>query len=153
MSEFGAIFMRALTIFAAFAALAMTGCAPDPELRVDDAYVRLAATPKNPAAGYFTVVGGPKTDRLLSVSSPVVIRAEMHESMAGQSGMMSMKPIEGGIEIPAGRAIEFKPGGRHVMLYNVNPGIVPPRTLQMIFTFASGERITVDAQVKRAGDE
>ena len=67
--------------------------------------------------------------------------------------MMSMKPIEGGIEIPAGGAVEFKPGGKHVMMFNVNPGIVPPRTLPMIFTFASGERITVDAEVKRAGDE
>lgn len=145
--------MRALPTLAAFTVLMLASCAPDPELRIDDAVVRLAATPKNPAAGYFTVVGGPKADRLLDVSSPVVIRTEMHESMAGHSGMMSMKPIEGGIEVPAGRAVEFKPGGKHVMMFNVNPGIVPPRTLQMIFTFASGERITVDAQVKRAGDE
>jgi periplasmic copper chaperone A len=144
--------MRALPTLAAFASLLLTSCAPDPELRIDDAYVRLAATPKNPAAAYFMVVGGPKTDRLLDVSSPVVIRTEMHESMAS-GGMMSMKPIESGIEIPAGGAVEFKPGGKHVMMYNVNPGIVPPRTLPMIFTFASGERITVDAKVKRAGDE
>jgi periplasmic copper chaperone A len=144
--------MRALPTLAAFASLLLTSCAPDPVLRIDDAYVRLAATPKNPAAAYFMVVGGPKTDRLLDVSSPVVIKTEMHESMSS-GGMMSMKPIEGGIEIPAGGAVEFKPGGKHVMMYNVNPGIVPPRTLQMIFTFASGERITVDAKVKRAGDE
>ena len=141
--------MRALALFAA---LTVAGCAPDPVLRVDDAYVRLAATPKNPAAAYFMVVGGPSADRLMDVSSPVVIRTEMHESMTS-GGMMSMKPIEGGVEIPAGGAVEFRPGGKHVMMFNVNPGIVPPRTLPMIFTFASGERITVDAEVKRAGDE
>ena len=141
--------MRALALFAA---LTVAGCAPDPVLRVDDAYVRLAAAPKNPAAAYFMVVGGPSADRLMDVSSPVVIRTEMHESMTS-GGMMSMKPIEGGVEIPAGGAVEFKPGGKHVMMFNVNPGIVPPRTLPMIFTFASGERITVDAEVKRAGDE
>ena len=149
--------MRALALIAA---LTVAGCAPDPVLRVDDAYVRLAAAPKNPAAAYFMVVGGPSADRLMDVSSPVVIRTEMHESMTSggpstSSGgaMMSMKPIEGGIEIPAGGAVEFRPGGKHVMMFNVNPGIVPPRTLPMIFTFASGERITVDAEVKRAGDE
>ncbi len=135
------------------AALMLASCAPDPVLRIDDAYVRLATTPKNPAAAYFMVVGGPKADRLMDVSSPVVIRTEMHESMAGSGGMMSMKPIEGGIDIPAGAGVEFKPGGKHVMMFNVNPGIVPPRTLPMIFTFKSGERITVDAVVKRAGDE
>jgi periplasmic copper chaperone A len=141
--------MRALTLLVA---LTLAGCAPDPVLRVDDAYVRLAATPKNPAAAYFMVVGGSKADRLMDVSSPVVIRTEMHESMSS-GGMMSMKPIEGGVEIPAGGAVEFKPGGKHVMMFNVNPGILPPRTLPMIFVFASGERISVDAKVMRAGDE
>lgn len=139
--------------FLPIAAIMLVSCAPEPELRIDDAYVRLAATPKNPAAAYFMVVGGPKADRLMDVSSPVVIRTEMHESMAGSGGMMSMKPIEGGIDVPAGSGIEFKPGGKHVMMFNVNPGIIPPRTLPMIFTFRSGERISVDARVKRAGDE
>ena len=141
--------MRALPVLAA---LMLTSCAPDPVLRVNEAYVRLAATPKNPAAGYFTIVGGPKADRLLDVSSPVVIRTEIHESMAS-GNMMSMKPIESGVEVPAGGVVEFKPGGKHVMMFNVNPGILPPRTLPMNFTFASGERITVDAKVLRAGDE
>ena len=139
--------------FLPIAAIMLVSCAPEPELRIDDAYVRLAATPKNPAAAYFMVVGGPKADRLMDVSSPVVIRTEMHESMAGSGTMMSMKPIEGGIDVPAGSGVEFKPGGKHVMMFNVNPGIVPPRTLPMIFTFRSGERISVDAKVKRAGDE
>ena len=139
--------------FLPIAAIMLVSCAPEPELRIDDAYVRLAATPKNPAVAYFMVVGGPKADRLMDVSSPVVIRTELHESMAGSGGMMSMKPIEGGIDVPAGGGIEFKPGGKHVMMFNVNPGIVPPRTLPMIFTFRSGERISVDAKVKRAGDE
>jgi periplasmic copper chaperone A len=145
--------MRAMPFFAAITVLALAGCAPEPQLRVDDAWVRLAATPKNPAAGYFMVVGGSKTDRLVDVSSPVVIRVELHESMGDHSNMASMKPLDGGVEIPAGGAVEFKPGGKHAMMYNVNPGILPPRTLPMIFTFASGERITVDAKVKRAGDE
>ena len=143
--------MRAFALTAC-AAMFLTSCAPDPVLRVVDARVRLAATPKNPAAGYFTVVGGPKADRLLDVSSPVVIRTELHESMK-MGAMMSMKPIEGGIEIPAGGVVEFKPGGKHAMMFNVNPGIVPPRTLPMIFVFASGERITADAKVLLAGDE
>ena len=141
--------MRSLTVLAA---LVLASCAPDPVLRVDGAWVRLAATPKRPAASYFNVFGGPKADRLLSVSSPVVIRTELHESM-NQGGMMSMKPITGGIDIPAGGAVEFKPGGKHAMMFNVNPGIVPPRTLPMIFVFASGERIAVDAKVVRAGDK
>lgn len=141
--------MRGLSLIAA---LALVSCAPDPVLRVDDAWVRLAATPKAPAAGYFTVYGGPKEDRLLDVSSPVVIRTELHESMTG-GGMASMKPITAGVDIPAGGTVEFKPGGKHAMMFNVNPGIVPPRSLPMILVFASGERIMVDAKVVLAGDK
>jgi periplasmic copper chaperone A len=141
--------MRALAILAA---LTLAGCGPDPVLRVDGAWVRLAATPKAPAAAYFTVYGGPKADRLLDVSSPVVIRTELHESMMG-GGMASMKPIEAGVEVPAKGTVVFKPGGKHAMMFNVNPGIVPPRSLPMIFVFASGERIQVDAKVLLAGDQ
>jgi periplasmic copper chaperone A len=141
--------MRALVLLAI---LSLAGCAPDPVLRVDGAWVRLAATPKSPAAGYFTIHGGPKADRLLDVSSPVVIRTELHESMTA-GNMSSMKPIESGVDVPAGGTVEFKPGGKHAMMFNVNPGILPPRTLPMIFVFASGERITVDAKVALAGDK
>ena len=145
--------MRAFAIVAAVSAVTLASCAPDPVLNVRDAWVRLPAAPGNPGAAYFYVSGGPKADRLMTVSSPVVIRTELHESMAGHSGMMTMKPIEGGVEVPAGGFVEFKPGGKHAMMYNINPGIQPPRTVQMIFTFASGTRITADAQVKRAGDK
>ena len=132
--------------------LILTSCGPAPVLRVDGAWVRLSLTPTGAAAGYFTVYGGPVADRLMDVSSPVVIRTELHESMT-HSGMASMKAIEGGVNIPAKGLVEFKPGGKHAMMFNVNPGIVPPRTLPMIFVFASGERITVDAKVLRVGDE
>jgi periplasmic copper chaperone A len=142
--------MRALLALAALVAL--VGCTRAPVLAVDGVYVRLNAVERGPAAAYFTVHGGPQDDRLLNVSSSVVIRIELHESMAS-GGMASMKPIEGGIPVPAGSTIEFKPGGRHAMLFYVNPGIKPPRTLPMEFTFASGNRILVDAIVKLAGDE
>jgi periplasmic copper chaperone A len=143
--------MRLLAALAVMSAFVLGGCDRAPVLAVDGAWVRLSATPRGPAAAYFTVHGGPTADRLMEVSSPVVIRIEMHESMKNGS-MMSMKPIAGGIEIPAGGTVDFKPGGRHLMLYYVNPGILPPRTLQLTFSFASGERIVVDATVARAGD-
>jgi len=146
--------MRLIAAATVLATLALgSSCAREPKLSVDGAWVRLSAAPRGPAAAYFTVHGGPKADRLTEVSSPVVIRVEMHESMKGMGNMMSMKPITGGIEIPAGGKVEFAPGGKHLMLYYVNPGILPPRTLELNFSFASGERIVVDATVARAGDK
>lgn len=143
--------MRGIGLLVVFAA-ALAGCGEAPKLYIDNAWVRLAATPGTPAAGYFTMHGGPVEARLMDVSSPVVIRTELHETMTGGGGMASMKPIEGGVAVPANGKVVFGPGGKHLMLFSVNPGIVPPRKLPMILTFANGERIAVDAVVYRAGD-
>ena len=145
------------TMLLALAVLA--ACSEEPkQLYVDNAWVRLGATREIPGAAYFTIHGGPADARLVDVTSPVVIRTELHESMTsgpstrpGQA-MASMKPIEGPIPVPANSTVEFRPGGKHVMLYNVNPGIVPPKTLPMNLTFADGTKLIVEAKVYRAGD-
>lgn len=140
-------------------ALVLLGaCSETPkELYVDNAWVRLGATRANPGAGYFTIHGGATDARLVDVTSPVVIRTELHESMSSPStgsgqAMASMKPIEGPIAVPANGTVEFRPGGKHVMLFNVNPGIVPPKTLPFNLTFADGTKLIVEAKVYRAGD-
>ena len=143
--------MRRLVLAALLPFVLLAGCNKKPVLAVDGAWVRLAATPKSPAAGYFIVHGGPTDDVLTAVSSSVVIRIEMHESMAS-GNMTAMKPLAN-VPIPAGGQVEFKPGGKHLMMYYVNPGILPPRTLPLTFVFKSGERIIVDATVARAGDK
>ena len=141
--------------FAALAALALTACSKEKaELNVTDAIVHLPAVPRGPAAAYFTVHGGPTSDRLMDVVSENAIRAELHESMSGGAGgMATMKPIAGGIEIPAAGLVKFAPGGKHAMFFDVNPALQPPRTMPIEFVFASGARIDVDAVLKRPGEQ
>jgi copper(I)-binding protein len=63
-----------------------------------------------------------------------------------------MKPIAR-VEIPAKTDVVFAPGGRHVMLFDVNPGIKPgERTITFTLTFADGTRILQNAAVVGAGD-
>ena len=73
--------MRTLGFLTVVAAMALSGCVKPEGLHIVDPVVRLASNPKAPAAGYFTIKGGPTADRLLSVSSPLVIKIELHESM------------------------------------------------------------------------
>lgn len=132
-------------------ALASTGCAKEEELQVTNAWVRMSAVPNNPSAAYFTVRGGPEEVQLISVSSTVAIRSEMHESMTGHQGMAGMKPISS-VPVPAHGTVEFEPGGKHVMFWNINPGIKPPKTMPLVFAFSNGERIEVAAATIAAGD-
>jgi copper(I)-binding protein len=127
-------------------ALLVTGaCQQKKEIRVTGGWVRLSAVRANPSAAYFTLHGGAKDATLVSVTSPVAIRAEMHESM-NTGGMMSMAPLKT-VTLPASGTIEFKPGGKHVMLYYVNPGVKPGWTMDLRYTFADGLIVVQRAKV------
>ena len=52
--------------------------------------------------------------KLVGVSSPVAGVAELHE-MKMDGEVMRMRAIES-LDLPAGKPVEFKPGGYHLML-------------------------------------
>lgn len=133
------------------ATLALAGCAQEKQLYVSDAWVRLAAVDGRPAAGYFTVHGGPTDATLVSVATDVATRTEMHESRMAQGGGMTMDAINS-VPIPALGELRFAPGGRHAMLFNVNPVVKPGGTLLFTFTFADSTRIQYKSRVIAAGD-
>ena len=141
--------MRIVTALTA-AAMALGACGQPPQIYVDKGYVRLGASPRSPSAAYFTLHGGASDATIIAVSTEVAIKTEMHESMM-QGNVSSMKPIDR-LPLPAETRIEFKPGGKHVMLFDMNPGIKPGRTIPLVFTFANGQRIEYDAKVIAAGD-
>lgn len=133
------------------AALALAACQPKAEdVRVDDAWVRLSPVAGNPAAAYFTVHGGAKTDRLVAVTSAKAARVELHENVM-DAATMTMRPIES-VEVPAGGEVRFAPGGNHAMLFDVAADVKPGATMPLAFRFASGRTIEVAARAQGAGD-
>jgi copper(I)-binding protein len=143
--------IRGLAAAAALALpLALAACAnPDP-LYVDQAWIRLSPNKDNPAAGYFIVHGGPVPVQLRDVITDRALRVEMHES-AQKDGVTKMAPITS-IDIPAGADVAFAPGGRHIMLWGINPAAVQEGEMPLTFLFSNGDRIIVDAVVQKAGD-
>ena len=76
------------------------------------------ATPKGStvAGGYMVITNkGTAADRLIGGSAAVANRFEVHR-MAMEGGVMTMRPVEGGLEIKPGESVELKPGSFHVML-------------------------------------
>jgi len=143
--------MRLPALAAALAlAVSLSSCAEDEYLYVDKAWVRLPAVPGNPGAAYFTIHGGPDDETLLSVSSPIAIRTEIHESMSA-GGTMSMKPVES-VAVPAKSKVEFKPGGMHVMLFDLRRNVKAGDVVRLDFTFASGRQIYIEPRAQAAGD-
>ena len=133
------------------AAMALASCSPPKELSVDGAWVRLGAVTGRPATAYFTVHGGPTPTTLISATTDVAIRSEMHETM-DKGGMSTMTPLAK-VEIPANTDVAFAPGGRHVMLFDMNSGIKPADRVTLTFAFADGTRIINNATVVAAGTQ
>lgn len=86
-------------------------------LRVRDAFSYPTPAPGVPAAGYLTLVNtGKKGDQLLSVTSPVIDRIEIHR-MTMRSGVMEMRALDKPLALAANKTVLLAPGGLHLMLF------------------------------------
>ena len=130
------------------APLLLAACADPPPLYVDRAWVKMNPNPKAPSAGYFTVHGGPVPVELRGVMTDRALRIEMHESLES-GGMMTMKPVDS-VAIPAKTDVTFAPGGKHIMLFGVNPEAVAQGKIPLTFLFSNGDRIIFDAVIQKA---
>lgn len=116
-----------------------------------NATVRLAAVPGGPSAGYFTVSASLDHVALESVSSPKAARIEMHETMH-EGSMSSMRPLDR-IPVRDGEEIVFAPGGRHLMLFGIDPALKPGDQIPLVLHFAKSGVAAVDARVIGPGEE
>jgi copper(I)-binding protein len=98
------------------------------------------------AAVYLTFVNdGAKSDRLLGVSTPVADRAGVHgNEMMG--GVNHMHPVEG-LDLPAGKTVELKPGEMHIMLEGLKRPLKDGEMIPMTLTLANEGEVKVEVMV------
>jgi periplasmic copper chaperone A len=125
----------------------LASCSPAPQLYIDDVVLKLSPVDSNPSALYFTVKGGPKDVYLEEVVSESVIRSEMHNSGTDpKTGMMTMEPVER-VLIPAKGKVEFKQGGKHVMMWGVNTVARRLGEIKTEYVFSNGDRLQATGDV------
>lgn len=114
---------------------------------VNNAWVR-AAVPGQSATGAFMSITAKENMRLMGVASPVAGVAELHE-MKMDGGVMMMRAVEGGLEIPAGKTLELKSGGYHLMLMDLKKALPKDSTvpLTLVFKDAKGAESRVELQL------
>ncbi len=85
------------------------------DLTLHQPWIRAVPAGAGAAGGYVIITNsGSSDDRLLSFESAIAGHTEVHE-MAMNSGVMTMRELPGGLPVPAGRTVELKPGGYHLM--------------------------------------
>jgi len=121
------------------------------DLAISAAWTR-AMLPGQPAGGgYLTIAnGGAVADRLTAAESPAAGKVEIH-TMSVVNDVMTMRPVEGGLEIPAGGTVELKPGGLHVMFMQVTEPFREGGTVPVTLVFEKAGRVEVPFPVRPAG--
>lgn len=100
------------------------------------------------SAAYMVIENaGRADDRLVSVSTEVAGVVEIH-TVEMQDNVMRMRPLENGLEIPAGEQVSLQPGGYHIMLMQLNQDLAAGETIALTLTFESGKEVTVDAEIR-----
>lgn len=119
----------------------LTSTAAWAEIMVKDAYVR-SSTPNSKTGAAFMMLmnHSDADDRLISASSDISKRVELHTHIEDENGVMKMTELEDGMTIPAGGMHHLKRGGDHVMFMGLNESLV------------QGEDITVTLTFEKAGD-
>jgi len=126
-------------------AASLLASAAHAQVTVDKPWVRTTVARQTTSAAYFTITsvqGG----SLVDASSPVADSVEVHEmKMVGD--LMRMRSLPA-LPLAAGRPVEFKPNGLHLMMTGLKAplkaGDVVP--LKLVVEDAAGKRKTVDVK-------
>lgn len=132
--------IRSLTLVAAaFASCAAFG----QEIAVGDPWVR-ATVAGQQATGMFVALTAREDAALVAAASPVAGVVEIHE-MVMQDNVMRMRAVPK-VPLPAGRKVELRPGGLHVMLMGLRQALKPGDTVPVRLTVEGrdGRRSTVE---------
>ncbi len=148
--------MNAFSRTVSFAALAMAlfaGPARAEDVKAGDLVISQAwsrATPSGAkvAGGYLTIENkGATPDRLVGGSGDIAGKIEVHE-MAMNNGVMTMRPLDKGLEIEPGKTVKLAPGGYHLMMFDLKAplkqGDKVPVTIE--FEKAGKVKLTLDVQ-------
>ena len=129
------------------AALAVLALNANAQVTVSGAWAR-ATVPQQKVTGAFARFETTEASRLVAVSSPAAARVEIHE-MAMDGNMMKMREVSG-VDVPAGQAVELKPGGYHLMLMDLKKPVAAGDAVPLVFTFETkgGKRHTVEVKAE-----
>ena len=124
---------------------ALSASIANAQVKIDDAWVR-ATVPQQKATGAFMKLTAAKDTRLVAVTTPLTPKAEVHE-MAMQDNVMRMRQIPA-IELPAGKTVELKPGGYHLMFLDLPAQVKAGDQVPLTLTFEdrNGARQTVEVK-------
>jgi periplasmic copper chaperone A len=101
--------------------------------------------------GYLTIENkGTAPERLIGASGEIAGKIEVHE-MAMKDGVMTMRPLDNGLTIEAGKTVKLAPGGYHLMMFDLKSPLKQGDKLPVTLEFEKAGKVTVSLDVQGIG--
>lgn len=113
---------------------------------ITDAWAR-ATVPGQKATGAFMKLTAKESAKLVGVSSPAAGVAEIHE-MKMDKDVMKMAALPNGLDLPAGKVVELKPGSYHVMLMDLKAPLTKDSTVPVTLVFQDAKGVKTNLELK-----
>ncbi len=114
------------------------------QVKVEQAWAR-ATVQGQKATGAFMKITATQATQLVAVATPVAGVAEVHE-MKMEGGVMKMRAMPA-LDLPAGQAVELKPGGYHLMLMDLKAPLAKDSSVALTLTFRDAKGSETRQQV------
>jgi copper(I)-binding protein len=134
---------------ASLSMLALTGMASAATITVTEPFSRATAPTAKTGAAFMTLGLDQGDDKLLSVSSPVAEKVELHTHIM-ENGVAQMRAVDA-IPLAAGTPVELKPGGLHVMLIGLKAPLKAGDMVPLTLRFEKAGEVAVSVPVKGPG--
>jgi copper(I)-binding protein len=144
--------LKALLISAVgfgLAGIAQAQSAKVGSVQIENAYTRSTVPGQMAAGGFMKIENKGAVDQLISASSPVAGEVQLHE-MAMEGNVMKMRQVKE-VVVPAGGAVELKPGGMHLMFINIKAPLTAGETVPVKLKFAKAGEVEVKMPVNALG--
>ena len=146
--------MKKLTRYAALATLGLAALAAHAHsfklgaIEIGHPYARATAPGQPSGGGYLSLSNAGANDRLLSASAEVSKAVELH-TMTMEGDVMRMRQVDA-IELPAGKKVELKPGGLHIMFIGLKAPLKQGDKFPLKLKFEKAGEVTVEVSVEAA---
>ena len=120
-------------------------------IAVSEPWSRETAVGQNAGGAFMTIANtGTAADRITGGSTPVAGRVEIH-TMTMEGGVMRMRQLEDGLDVPAGGEVTLKPGSFHIMLMDLKQPLKAGETVPLTLSFEGAGSVVTELEVKPAG--
>lgn len=125
-------------------ALALTPVLATAQMLVEDAYARSSSPVAQTGAAFMAIVNqSDMDDRMVSATSDVAERVELHTHIDAGNGVMQMRRVEDGIPIAAGETHILARGGDHIMLLGLRRSLNQGEVVEITLSFEHADPVTI----------